>query len=90
MKLLASEIHAAGEKLRFVIGITTDKSSVKSAVATIRATADALAGRSRTLAKQLDDLDIQKEERWKFLEEGGQVLSGAIADFQPVMDEVDA
>lgn len=87
------EIRASAHALNALrlLGGLLDASGDDAAVTLAKRTlVPADPGRSRTLAKQLDDLDIQKEERWKFLEEGGQVLSGAIADFQPVMDEVDA
>jgi hypothetical protein len=52
------------------------------------ATVNHLDGMARDTAKQLDDLNTEKNEAR--LAEGGQCLSAALAEFAPVMTEVDA
>jgi hypothetical protein len=93
LKLLAYELHAAGQKLTFDLSVanadkTQDKARIEATDARLMATVRRLDDMARETAKQLDELNTAKSE--PRLEDGGQHLLAALDEFAPVMAEVDA
>lgn len=93
LKLLAYELHAAGEKLSFEVALANaakkpDKAEIEATDARLMVTIHRLGDMARETAKQLDDLNTPKSE--PRLEEGGQSLLAALDEFAPVMADVEA